>query len=187
MVGEAISADAAVLETTRKRVGVVLLDTSLSGRDCFDAAGAIRARCPGTSIVFMSQALPGCCLDQVLAFDPVGYVAKGDSAEHAIAAIRAVSRGHRYFSPSAHPELLVDLRAEAGAEGQDPRLSELSRREKHVLYLVGHGLSKKEIAQVLHLSERTVNVHCANMMAKLGIHDRVKLARFAIREGLVRL
>jgi DNA-binding NarL/FixJ family response regulator len=65
------------------------------------------------------------------------------------------------------------------------RASALSQRESQVLQYVARGLSKKELATTMSLSERTVNCHTASLMAKLDIHDRVEPARYALREGLV--
>ena len=63
-------------------------------------------------------------------------------------------------------------------------VSMLTQREMEVLRYVAQGLSKKEIARTMHLSTKTVENHSARLMKKLNIHDRVELARFAIREGL---
>ena len=66
------------------------------------------------------------------------------------------------------------------------RGSLLTQREREVLSHIAAGLSKKAIARVLGISDKTVDHHCSNIMTKLDIHDRVELARFAVREGLVR-
>ena len=68
-------------------------------------------------------------------------------------------------------------------EAKSP-ISLLTPRENEVLAFIARGMQKKAIARLLGLSERTISVHCSNLMSKLDIHDRVELARFAIREGL---
>jgi DNA-binding NarL/FixJ family response regulator len=71
-------------------------------------------------------------------------------------------------------------------DGSSTKLSQLSDREMEVLRYIAAGLSKKEIADRMHLSVKTVQNHADRMMQKIDIHDRVELARFAIREGLVK-
>jgi DNA-binding NarL/FixJ family response regulator len=80
--------------------------------------------------------------------------------------------------------IVVDTQGAKLAQQTRSRASTLTTRELEVLRYIARGLSKKEIAQTIHLSPKTVSCHCTNVMTKLGIHDRVELARFAIREGL---
>lgn len=81
--------------------------------------------------------------------------------------------------------VLIDELGPRPRKASDTRLSTLTSREVEVLRYIARGMSRKEIASLMHLSVRTVECHCTNLMTKLNIHDRVQLARFAIREGLV--
>ena len=67
----------------------------------------------------------------------------------------------------------------------DSKLSTLTGRELETLRYVARGLAKKEIAPLMHISVKTVDKHVTQLMTKLDIHDRVGLARFAIREGII--
>lgn len=96
-------------------------------------------------------------------------------------AIRAVLGGEHYQSPTFKNFLSRDVKGE-GFQGTPHRV--LTRRELDVLRLLAQGLSKKRIAETLHLSVKTVDNHSTSIMSKLNIHNRVDLARYAIREGL---
>ncbi len=65
------------------------------------------------------------------------------------------------------------------------RMSTLTVRERDVLRNVARGLSKKQVGRIMHITSKTVDKHCTNLMSKLDIHDRVELSRYAIREGLI--
>ena len=78
---------------------------------------------------------------------------------------------------------MVDSHGTRLTEPNRSRASTLSNRELEVLRYLANGMSKKEVAQTMHISVKTVERHCCNLMDKLDIHDRVELTRFAIREG----
>ena len=99
-------------------------------------------------------------------------------------AIRKVARGEVYFSDEVRQRLIVDIDQVRLAQQPRSRIATLTHREREILRHIAQGLSKKEIASKLNLSVKTVETHSSNLMRKLGIHDRVELARFAIREGL---
>ena len=109
-----------------------------------------------------------------------GFVHKGDDSSELISAIREVIAGQTHFSPTIKERL-----SSAERSSGDSRLSTLSSREMETLRYVAKGLSKKEIAPLMHISVKTVDKHVTQLMTKLDIHDRVGLARFAIREGLI--
>ena len=79
---------------------------------------------------------------------------------------------------------MVDSGGARLSEPLKTRISTLTNREMQVLRYIASGLAKKEIAEIMHVSVNTVDKHSAHLMSKLDIHDRVELARFAIREGL---
>lgn len=104
-----------------------------------------------------------------------------DSPERLTVAIRAVCDGFHYQSPSFEQFVARD----AGADhASSPQCRVLTPRELDVLRLLAQGLSKKRIAETLHLSVKTIDNHSTSIMSKLDIHNRVDLARYAIREGL---
>ncbi|MGB7983482.1 MAG: response regulator transcription factor, partial [Candidatus Nanopelagicales bacterium] len=99
-----------------------------------------------------------------------------------IAACRAALRGEPFLYPGALSTLIREFLAR-GAEGEERDL--LSPREEEVLKLIAEGRSGKDIAELLFISPKTVERHRANLLAKLGLKDRLELARYAIRVGLI--
>jgi DNA-binding CsgD family transcriptional regulator len=90
-------------------------------------------------------------------------------------------RGEPFISPVAEEDLIRNWLEEGGSEGR----SELTPRELEVVKLIAEAHTNKQIAQILSLSEKTVESHRGNVLAKLGMRDRVELVRYAIRRGLI--
>ncbi|MGD8453603.1 MAG: response regulator transcription factor [Phycisphaerae bacterium] len=179
------SAEEAVAHAQHKGVDVALLDVDMPGLSCFEAARLIRRRCPETRVVFLSAFCNDRYIKQALAVGASGYITKNEPPETLVQAIHDVACGAAYYSPEVRSRIVIDEQGARLEQDQRPRSATLSEREVQVLQYVARGMSKKEIAGVMHLSERTVNCHCASLMGKLDIHDRVALTRYAIREGLV--
>jgi len=178
------TADDAVTEAVRLEPSIVLMDIDMPGMLCFDAARTIGTQCPDTRIVFLSAFFHDRYIEQAMAVHAWGYITKSEPEDAVVEAIRRVSTGVAYFSPEVQARIVVDAQGAKLAHPQRSRVSTLSERELEVLRYIARGLTKKGIARTMHLSVNTVNRHTANIMAKLDIHDRVELARFAIREGL---
>ncbi|MEC8321098.1 MAG: response regulator transcription factor [Planctomycetota bacterium] len=180
VVGDAGSADEALRLTATKRPDVVVLDISMPGIDAFQAAGEIRQIHAGCRVVFFSANESNSAIEQAKAVGVTGFVHKGDDPEEVLTAIREAIAGRSHYSPT-----ILGRLSEAPRTSGDSRLSTLSGREMETLRYVAKGLSKKEIAPMMHISVKTVDKHVTQLMSKLDIHDRVGLARFAIREGIV--
>lgn len=179
------TADDAVDQAATLRPKMILLDIEMPGLQVFEAARQIQLLEPETRVVFLSGFLKDCYIEQALAVKASGYILKTESPEVVLRALRLIAEGGTYFSPPVWDRMRGDpANARAMATGRT-RLAAITVREREVLSYLARGLSKKQIAQLLHLSERTINAHCSHLMDKLNIHDRVELARFAIREGLV--
>lgn len=177
-------AEQAVAQAIARQPDIVLLDIDMPGLFCFDAARTIGQRCRRTAIVFLSAHFHDRYIEQALAVRAAGYLTKNESLDTVVAAIRAVAAGGSYFSDEVRGRIVVDTHGARLAAGAQSRASTLTPRELEVLRYLARGLSQKEIAQVMHLSAKTVHRHGANLMAKLDIHDRVELTLFAIRERL---
>ena len=96
-------------------------------------------------------------------------------------AVRAALRGEPFISPVAEEELIRNWLEEGGSGAG----SELTPRELEVVKLIAEAYTNKQIAQTLNVSEKTVESHRGNVLAKLGMRDRVELVRYAIRRGLI--
>lgn len=186
VVAEAVDGDQAIDLAIRHQPHVVVMDVDMPGVAAFDAATTIQARVPGAKIVFLSAFTHDRYIQSALRCGAMAYLTKNEPPEAVAAAIRAVAVGRTYFSASVQARLVIDSDGVRLSEAAvHSRLAQLSPREIEVLTYVAKGLSKKEIAALMHLSVKTVENHASSMMSKLGMHDRVELTRFAIREGLV--
>ena len=183
VVGTAPDAETAIDKALVSNPDVVVMDIDMPGLISFDAADRIQSLLDRARVVFLSAFTHDRYIQQALAVKARAYVTKGEPLGRVIEAIRTVARGGTYFSRQIRERLVVD-RGRVELPADNTRISALSEREVQVLRYVASGMSKKEIAQTMHLSVKTVENHCTNLMAKLNIHDRVELARFAIREKL---
>jgi DNA-binding NarL/FixJ family response regulator len=163
---------------------VLIMDIDMPGRSPFEVASEIRRVQPSTRVIFLSAHLNDQYIEQALESEAAGYLTKDEPTARLFEAIRAVARGGTHFSSAVSERIVID---EHGAHlGHDhlTRLHLLTQREREVLGHLAQGLPKKSIARLMGISVKTVEKHCDHVMEKLDIHDRVQLARFAIREGL---
>lgn len=185
VVAEVSNANEAFAEALRLKPDIILLDIEMPGQYSFDAARAIRSRLPETRIVFLSGFLHDRYIEQAIAVEAAGYLTKTEPPERLVMAIGTVMAGGICYSPEVQARIIIDTdgrhRLSSSAR---TRAATLTERELVVLRYVAGGLSKKEIARHMHVTPSAIDRHCTRLMAKLDIHDRVALARFAIREGL---
>ncbi len=166
---------------------VVLLDVDMPGRDAFEAIEDLVKSAPEARAVLLSGYIRDTYLDAAIRAGAWGYLSKKDEPSVIAESIRRVASGRVAFSrevmercgvSAEHPERLRDARPAS-------RLALLTPRELQILRMIGRGMARNDIAKSIHRSPKTVDAHRASIMDKLGLHDRVDLARFAIREGLV--
>lgn len=183
VVAEVADAAAALSAAKAQPVRLVVLDIDMPGLSPFAAARQLTDECPATRVVFLSGHLRDRYLEQALEAGAAGYLLKHEHLDTIVNGLRLAGHGHAAFSPAVRARMRP---ARTGAGGEvEGRLDQLSGRELETLRYLARGLSHKEIAQVMQISPKTVEQHCAHLMEKLDIHDRVELARFAIREGLL--
>ncbi len=185
VVGTAGTAEEAIKLTLEFKPDIILLDINMPGMLCFDAARTITSLAPHTHIVFLSGFLSDSYIEQALAVRARGYIVKRESLDTVVAAVREVAAGGVYFSEEVRARIVVDSRGAKLAGPPRTVGSTLTTREAEILGYIARGLSKKAIANLMHISVKTVDHHAVKLMKKLAIHDRVELTRYAIREGLV--
>jgi two-component system response regulator NreC len=164
------------------RPHVVLLDIEMPGPDPFEAIGDARRRYPETKVLVLSAYVRDHYFESAVEAGAWGYLSKGDKPDCLVEAIRKAAKGEFAFSPEVEERCWIPKRDGAARAS---RLSGLTSREQQVLRLIGRGMSRADIARVLHRSPKTVDAHQSAIMNKLDIHDRVDLVRYAIRERLV--
>jgi DNA-binding NarL/FixJ family response regulator len=164
------------------RPDVAILDVSMPRMTGLQAAREIKLRAPDTSVLLLSMHD-----DERYFFDAVdvgasGYVLKRAADTDLIDAIQAVARGEQFVSPDTERAVIKEwLQGTREERLEDP----LTPRELDVVKLIAEAHTNKQIAEALHVSEKTVESHRANVLSKLGMRDRVELVRYAIRRGLV--
>jgi DNA-binding NarL/FixJ family response regulator len=164
----------------RERPDLAILDVKMPKLTGLQATREIREQAPDVSVLILSMYDDERYLFEALKAGASGYVLKTQADVDLIAAVRAVERGEPFLTPDAQRALIKDVLGQ-GAE----RTDELTPREQEVVKLVAEAHTNKEIAEILHLSEKTVENHRSNAMRKLGMRDRVELVRYAIRRGLI--
>ena len=164
---------------------VVILDIDMPGRISFEVAKDIKAGHKNTRILYLSAFHSDRYIEQAIASHASGYLTKDEPPEVLVRAIRSVASGVAYFSKKIRSRLVIGSQVGLRpSSGSSTPVSRLTHRELEVLRYIARGMTKKDIAQIIHRSYSTVDKHTENLMTKLDIHDRVELARFAIREGL---
>jgi DNA-binding NarL/FixJ family response regulator len=167
------------------RPDVAVLDIDMPGRSTFEVARLLGEATPATRIVFLSGYVRDSYIEQALAVHASGYLCKSDPVESIVAAIKAAAGGATCYSRQVLQRIVIDGSHAKLAEHPVTRRSLLTDRENEVLIHIARGLSQRQVAGVLDISVKTVQHHLASVMDKLDIHDRVELARYAIREGAV--
>jgi DNA-binding NarL/FixJ family response regulator len=123
-------------------------------------------------------------LYEALKAGAAGYVLKTAADRDLVEACRAAMRGESFLYPGAMTSLIRDYLRQA-RDNEPVRADPLTPREQEVVKLIAESYSTRQIADALVISEKTVDRHRANILEKLGMHDRVQLTRYAIRQGLV--
>jgi DNA-binding NarL/FixJ family response regulator len=180
VVAEASDGAAARDIAIRERPDLAILDVKMPKLTGLQATREIRAHAPDVSVLILSMYDDERYLFEALKAGASGYVLKAQADVDLIEAVRAVERGEPFLTPEAQRALIKDVLGESSG-----RSSELTPREEEVVKLVAEAHTNKEIAEILHLSEKTVENHRSNAMRKLGMRDRVELVRYAIRRGLI--
>ncbi|MBI1373086.1 MAG: response regulator [Phycisphaera sp.] len=164
---------------------VVLIDLDSNTNHAFDTAKAIHERRPGTKLVFVAADFSNYALARALATDAVGCLIKTDPLPDLLDALTRISDGERYYAPAVQRRMVLHAgRPSIAPDAQSP-ITDLTPRQLEVLRLLAEGRSKRQIAESLHISAKTVGSHVEKLMQRLDVHDRVALARMAIREGVI--
>lgn len=164
----------------RERPDLAILDVKMPKLTGLQATREIKQQAPEVSVLILSMHDDDRYLFEALKAGASGYVLKAQADTDLLAAIRAVERGEPFLSPAAQKALIADM-LERGVEREE----ELTPRELEIVKLVAEAHTTREIAEILHLSEKTVENHRGSAMRKLGMRDRVELVRYAIRRGLI--
>lgn len=191
VIGEAANGRDAITQVSALDPDVVLMDVRMPEMDGIEATAAIVSQFPRTRILILTTF----DLDEYafagLRAGASGFLLKDARPEDLAAAVRTVASGEAVVSPRITRRMLEmfsgqlpeDDAAQAGSQ-DDPRLQQLTDRERGVLELIAQGYSNQEIAKQLFLSTTTVKTHVGHILAKLGVRDRVQAVIVAYETGL---
>lgn len=184
VVAEAADGIEAVERGLDPDVDLAVLDVAMPRRTGLQAARELAARRPDLKILMLSMHDVEQYFFEALKVGACGYVLKSDADRDLIVACRKALRGEPFLYPPAVRALLRE-HLDAARAGEPVDRDLLTPRETEVVKLVAEAYSTDAIAELLHLSPRTVERHRENILAKLGMSDRVQVTRWAIRRGLV--
>jgi two-component system, NarL family, invasion response regulator UvrY len=181
VLAEVSSADEVLPALRLHRADLLVLDVALGGRSGIDLLGSIRSEFPTLPVLMLSMydeeqyALP--CLRAGAS----GYIQKVSTQQDLVEAMRRVGTGHKYFSASVADQLAAEFLG--GRTGQPHE--RLAARELEVFRLLATGESVGEIAELLHLSVKTVSTYRSRALEKTGFRSNADIIAYAIRMGLV--
>ena len=189
VVAEVENGEEAVARTVELVPDVVLMDVRMPKMSGIEAARAIRTEVPGTRILMLTVSDEEDDLFEAIKAGANGYLLKEISIEEVAATIRATMQGETVITPSMASKLLNEFNALAKRAEQKQQVPApvLTARELEVLKHVAKGMSNREIADDLYISENTVKNHVRNILEKLHLHSRMEAVLYAVREDLLDL
>ena len=182
VVGEASDGQMALAEAERLRPDVILMDVSMPKLNGLKATYKLKECCPEVQVLALTRHKDDGYLQQLLRAGASGYVLKQSPPSELVHAIRAVAAGGKYLDPAVAGRVMGSYSSPVNREPSDI-LRELTQREEEILRLIALGHSNKEIASQLHLSVKTIEVHKANAMKKLGMQSRIDIVRYSVLRG----
>lgn len=198
VVGEAPDGEAALRLVAELTPDVVLMDVQMPRMDGIEATRRIVESGASTKVIILTTFDRDDYVFDGLRAGASGFLLKNADPDQLVEAIRTVGDGHALLAPEVTRRVIEQLAGEhaapppetaghlAPARPRPPELARLTDREREVLTLVAGGLSNGEIAKHLFLGEATVKTHVSNVLAKLGLRDRVQAVVYAYEVGLVR-
>jgi DNA-binding NarL/FixJ family response regulator len=185
VVGSAADGDEAVRLVAEHGADVVLMDLRMPRRDGVTATAQLKAEHPDTKVVVLTTYAEDADILAALRAGALGYLTKDAGRVQIAQAIRAAATGQSVLDPQVQQRLLAAAQAGGPVPASGTLPDGLTSREGDVLRLIAGGLSNREIAAQLYVSEATVKSHINRLFAKTGVRDRAQAVQYAYRHGLV--
>jgi DNA-binding NarL/FixJ family response regulator len=183
--GEAVTGREAVAAAARLKPDIVVMDISMPDMNGLEATREILKDNPRTEVLILSMHESEQIVHDVLNAGARGYILKQDAGNDLITALEALCQHKLYFTSAVSELVLSGFLSRSGAPVTESPSSRLSSREREIVKLVAESKSNKEVAEILHISVKTVESHRAHIMEKLGLHSVTELVRYAIRNNIV--
>lgn len=180
VVGEADSPADALRQVAKSPPDLVLTDLTMPGRSGLEFVKDLRAQYTKLPILVVSMHDEAIYAERALRAGAKGYIMKEAGGDNLLTAIRQVLKGEVYVSPRMAARVLEDLSARRPRGSSSP-IGKLTDREFEIFRLIGQGKATRDIAEQLHLSTKTVDVHRSHIKEKLGLTDATALVRHAVR------
>jgi DNA-binding NarL/FixJ family response regulator len=182
VVGEASDGLAVLEQAKNLNPDVIIMDISMPGMNGLTATRHLKNQRTGATILALTRHEDRTHLEELLRAGASGYVLKQSEPSDLLKAIRAVASGGVYIDPTITSEIADGLLARSAGSSNESQKT-ISERETDVLRLIAVGHTNKEIATSLGISVKTVEVHKANAMRKLGLNGRVDVIRYGVLQG----
>ncbi len=176
--------EAAHLAATRQP-DVLIADMMMPTLSGLEVARRTKRTSPATKVIILSMHDAESYVVEALQAGVAGYVLKQSSAQELVYAIHQAVAGNLYLSPSLNARAIQSYRQRADESRADDPYATLTPRERELFPLAAAGMSNPQIAQSFSLSVRTVEMHRANLMKKLGLKSQTDLVKYAVKRGLV--
>ncbi len=187
VVAEASDGIEAIEKTAKYRPDIIIMDINMPKLGGLEATIEIKKMQPNAKVLVLTQYEDKEYINRFLKAGVSGYLLKKAVGSDLITGLKAISRGELYLYSSIATEVVTRyLHGDVGSDMEDP-YEKLSDREKQVLKLIAEGYTHKEMADMLHISAKTVIAHQTNIGEKLGIHSRAGFIKFAIQKGIIKI
>ena len=188
VVAEASDGEEAVSRAEEATPNIILMDVRMPKLSGIDAAARLKQSLPASKVVMLTVSDDEQDLFEAIKAGASGYLLKEIEPAEVARAIRQIHAGQSLLSPSMASKLLTEFATMTKrAEERSFEAPRLTEREMEVLKLVAQGLSNREIAKQLYISENTVKNHIRNILEKLHLHSRMEAVIYAVREKLLEI
>ncbi|WP_439020636.1 response regulator [Bacillus thuringiensis] len=184
VVGEASSGDEVLGKVEECGPDCILMDINLPGKNGIEATELVKKKYPNCRVLVFTMYEHDEYLMDALQAGADGYLLKDSSSEQVVAAIRMLYQGDSVIHPRMTKKLITYHQQKMKVESNE---NELTEREKEILFELVKGLSNKEIAEVLYISDKTVKIHINKIFKKLNVKSRSQAVIYAVRNQLVPL
>lgn len=178
VIGEFADGEQALNQAPALKPDVVITDLRMPGLSAVDTIRGLKKAMPAVNVMVFTSFAEDTQIRATLDAGAVGYLLKDAVRDELIGAVRCVAEGNPWLHPVAQRQLMELMRRPHGGD-------QLTMRERSVLRLVSEGLSNKQIARQLNLTEGTVKGYVSQILSKLHLEDRTQAALYAVRNGLL--